>query len=232
MRSASSRSDRRFTRSAAVSPQLRSIRMSRGPSFRKEKPRSGSSSWSELTPRSRRIPSGFSGPRCLARLRQSSWMKRTRSVCGASVSRARACVSASRSTPMRRPVGALRFRISHACPARPSVPSTQRPPGLTASSSIASSRRTGACRVLPWGDASDPELRESTAVLLGEGFLLEEPLDEALLVPHREVVLQTENRNLACHGCRLAEQLRNENAPLAVDLGDLTEEVDAIEESL
>jgi hypothetical protein len=59
---ASSRSGSRLTRSAAVSPS-RPMRMSSGPSARNEKPRDGSSSWGDDTPRSSAMPSTRAMPR-------------------------------------------------------------------------------------------------------------------------------------------------------------------------
>ena len=50
-----------LTTSAALSP-LRLMRMSSGPSARKEKPRSGSSNWNEETPRSSTTPLVPSSP--------------------------------------------------------------------------------------------------------------------------------------------------------------------------
>ena len=60
-RSASSRSGSVLTRSAAVGP-LRLMRMSSGPSPRNEKPRAGSSSWNDDTPRSSTTPSSAVTP--------------------------------------------------------------------------------------------------------------------------------------------------------------------------
>ena len=72
----------------------------------KLKPRSGVSSWSELTPRSSRTPSGGSAPGARAARGSRRAPACTRSPNAASRSRARARVSASRSRPSRRPAGA------------------------------------------------------------------------------------------------------------------------------
>src|SRR5207245_1867984 len=83
----------------------------------------------------------------------------------------------------------------------------------------------------PPSATSDPEPGEHAAVLVRERLLLEEPLGEALLVPHREVVLQAEHAHLARHGRALAEELRQHHASLLVHGDGLAEEVDAVKES-
>src|SRR5207245_1640574 len=133
---------------------------------------------------------------------------------------ARARVSESRSTPSRRPSGALRSRIASAWPPRPTVPSTQNPPGLTASSSRVSASKTGLCS----SPTSDPEPRKGVAVLVGEGLLLE-ALQEALLVPHLEMVLHAQDADVARHGRRLAQELGQHDAALLVEAHALAEEV-------
>src|SRR4030042_648414 len=119
---------------------------------------------------------------------------------------ARSSVSPSRSRPRRRPSGALARSTAAAWPPRPTVPSTYVPPGLTARSSSASARRTGT-----W-PASDPMLREEPPVLVGERLLLEQPLLQALQVPHREVVLQAEDAHFARHGRAFAPPRRGPDA--------------------
>jgi hypothetical protein len=124
IRSANSFSGSRAKRSAAVSPALRSIRMSRGPSRPKEKPRSAVSSCSDEAPRSNRTPSNTLPA-------STSWVSSSYRPCrsltrgpnGARRSRARARAPASRSTPRRVPDGWLAWRMASACPPRPTVAS-------------------------------------------------------------------------------------------------------------
>src|SRR6185295_6690347 len=232
MTSASSRSGRRFTRSAAVNPSVGSMRMSSGPSALTLNPRSASSSCIELTPMSTSTPSGASPARRSGISRKSACSKRTRSP--NSRRRVPDCASAagSLSKARRRPSGALRRRISAACPPRPTVPSTYSPPGLTASSSMHSARRTGWCRGTAPLDTSDPEPGKHAPVLVRERLLLAQALREPLLVQHREVVLQAEHAHLARHGRALAQELRQHDAPLLVHRHRLAEEVHPVEEAL
>ncbi len=91
-----------LTRSAAVRPWLRSIRMSSGPSLRKLKPRSARSSCGELTPRSNNAPDTRLAPSdCTAAARPSKrvWRTVTRSPCAASRAPAAAKAISSRSRP-------------------------------------------------------------------------------------------------------------------------------------
>src|SRR5947209_11192650 len=206
--------------------------MSSGPSALKLKPRAAVSSCIELTPRSSSTPRGGSSTRA-GISRKSACSKRTRSPKGARRAPARARASASRSKATSRPPGALRRSTSSACPPRPTVPSTQRPPGLTASSSRASASRTGSWPRAPSLEpTSDPEPGEHAAVLLRERLLLEQPLGEPLLVPHREMVLEAEHAHVAHHARALAQELRQHHAPLLVHRHRLAEEVHAVQEAL
>src|SRR5512144_571056 len=139
------------------------------------------------------MPSGASPESRCGISRKSACSRRTRPANSPRLARACSRVSPSLSRPNRRPSGALARRMAAAWPPRPTVPSTHSPPGLTASSSSVSARRT-----LVW-PASDPILREEPPVLVRERLLLEQPLLQPLQVPDREVVLQPEHAHLALH---------------------------------
>ncbi len=125
-RSASSSSGMRFTTSAAVSPWLRSMRMSRGPSRWKLKPALGVV---ELRGADAEVEEdavgrlGRRGARGARGSRRGRGARARRTARGAS--RARSRVSASRSTPSEAAVGRARASGSpRRGPPRPTVPST------------------------------------------------------------------------------------------------------------
>jgi len=124
------RSSSRSMSAPASKSWLGSIRMSTGPSTRKLNPRSGWSSWGELTPRSRRMPSygahsdassamSAKAPRMGWNLSPKRW------------SRALAAASAagSRSMPMTMPSGPVASRKASEWPPPPRVQSRKRPAG-------------------------------------------------------------------------------------------------------
>ncbi len=135
------------TTSAALRPD-RDMRMSSGPSRRKENPREGSSSCIDESPRSARIASGVGKPSSSeARSPKFAWAKPTRSPNGASRWRATARASGSRSSARRRTSGPA-SRRARAWPPAPAVASTKKPPRSGASSSTTSRTRTGVCGAL------------------------------------------------------------------------------------
>ena len=72
------------------------------------------------------------------------------------------------------------------------------------------------------------DIRQGAGVSLGERIALQLG-DETIVIPDVEIVVLTKHVDFADHRGRLAEARRNHHAPLAVDLGDLPVEVDAIE---
>ena len=58
-----------------------------------------------------------------------------------------------------------------------------------------------------------------------------QPVDEALVVPQREVILLADDRDRARHPRGFAQPRVDGYTPLPVELGRLPEEVDAIEEA-
>ena len=102
------------------------MRMSSGPSARKLKPRSGSSSWVLEIPKSKRIRSAGRKPLSVAIAPSSAKRPWTTVAAGpnaASVSRAASTASGSRSIPSSRPPGVILSRIWRAWPACPRVQS-------------------------------------------------------------------------------------------------------------
>ena len=105
---ARSSTGRVLTRSAAVGPDVGSIRMSSGPSSRNEKPRSDQSSCGELTPRSRSTPARGPNPgleRTDSSVENGAAMSVTRSPKADSRSRAASRAAGSRSSPTMTQVG-------------------------------------------------------------------------------------------------------------------------------
>ena len=108
---AKSPTERVLTRSAAVGPLVGSIRMSSGPSWRNENPRSDQSSWGELTPRSRSTPATGPNPgreRTVSSVEKGAAMSVTLSPKEDNRSRAASSAAGSRSSPTMR-------RESYAC---------------------------------------------------------------------------------------------------------------------
>ena len=130
------------------SPLDGSMRMSSGPSARKLKPRVGSSSCGEETPRSNKMPR-------TGRLGTSSCTRAAISANGAPTSASRtssgkrrwpaSMAAGSRSNASTRPSGPSAPRMSAVCPPRPNVASMYRPSACTASASNASRASTGMC---------------------------------------------------------------------------------------
>mmetsp|Transcript_31564 Transcript_31564/g.70943 ORF Transcript_31564/g.70943 Transcript_31564/m.70943 type:complete len:205 (+) Transcript_31564:876-1490(+) len=163
------------------------MRMSSGPSIRKLKPRSASSSWCDETPKSSKRPcappSGTSaasappGPRTALRCRKSDSAVAKPPLSTAAASRPRAVASAcgSRSTASNFPPASLiRSRIAAECPPPPSVPSTYVPPGSQTNASHTSRTITGVWYSEEKGRSSWPGARVSDP----EGGSLS-PLDRA-----------------------------------------------------
>src|SRR6185503_8018292 len=86
-----------------------------------------------------------------------------------------------------------------------------------------SATRTGACR------PSDSVLRERSCVVIRERLALE-LREEPFVVPHFEKLHLAEDVHVAGHSGSLSEAAWNENAALDVELGDLSVEIDAVEE--
>ena len=111
----------------AGTPESGSIRISRGPSRRKLKPRSASSSCGDETPRSKRSPSTrptrSRSPMNVSSCAKSPLISSKRGS-AVSISGAAAMACGSRSMAMRRPLSPSCCRISLLCPPRPNVPST------------------------------------------------------------------------------------------------------------
>mmetsp|Transcript_10309 Transcript_10309/g.34106 ORF Transcript_10309/g.34106 Transcript_10309/m.34106 type:complete len:271 (-) Transcript_10309:41-853(-) len=161
--SAISEGSHSLTMVAAVSappPPDWSIRMSSGPSKRKEKPRAALSIWCELTPRSSSRPdrspsvSARPSPRKDGASRSSARGKLPKLVCRRVAepdstngrNRRPACLNAStsRSAHTRRPPeGPISRRMASECPPPPSVQSAYTPDGSLTSQRTVSSRRTG-----------------------------------------------------------------------------------------
>lgn len=153
-RPASSPSDRRFTRSAAVSGWSGSMRMSRGPSRWKLNPRSGRPSCRPETPRSNSTPSASRTPACSTKAFRSAKSPRTswtRPANRLSLRCATCRASGSRSMPTSRPVGPQACRMRSAWPPVPTVASTYTPPGRGRSQARTASTRTGTCSDEPPG---------------------------------------------------------------------------------
>ncbi len=142
-RSAKSRSFSRRSSAAAVSPGPESSRMSSAAGRPKLKPRSAWSSWSEQTPRSANTPSTAATPSRPSTSGSSSKLAWT-NVTGRPSSReaARANIEASRSRPIRRPVGPSRSASRRECPPAPTVASTKTCPGRGSSAAKTSSGKT------------------------------------------------------------------------------------------
>ena len=140
------------------------MRMSRGPSSRKEKPREAVSSWWEETPRSASRPSTRETP-CWARRDSTSWklpastLKREPK--RASLSAAARRASGSRSMP--HTVAPCSSRSS-VCPPPPSVQSTMSLPGAAASMSTVSCSRTVMWRKFP-AEPSSPSCGAGAATV-------------------------------------------------------------------
>jgi len=151
MVAASSASACPLTTWAAVMPAVWSMRMSKGPSCLKEKPRSGWSSCIDDTPASRMMPS--TGASLLpspwatipTRSRALPWTNVTLLPKRARRSRAILSASRSRSMPTQRPCGDEASRMASRCPPAPAVRSTYVPPERGARSAKSSRRMTGAC---------------------------------------------------------------------------------------
>src|SRR6266702_373598 len=234
MRSASSFSFISFTTCAAVGPRRVSMRISRGPSAIKLKPRDASSSCRLLTPKSASSPSTEAGFTCNGASLNAS---PTNVTVGASLpssaqirssfSFASAIASGSRSNATNLPFGPRRRTISDACPARPSVQSTIVLPAFTWRYSIASLKRTGTWRSFdfvmrsPWGvcDSTLPakNLRHCLAVVgchcVGSHVLLKH-----LAVVDLEVHPHSKNRHFRIQLGRVAQYLRQQDPRLVIHL--------------
>src|SRR6202049_3779570 len=224
------------------------MRMSSGPSSRKLKPRSGGPSSSDETPRSKSRPATAprstpsSASKCSSRWKLPC-ARRTRSPNGASRAPARRSASGSRSRPTSRAAGP-RASSAAACPPRPTVASTNSPPRSGASRSSDSRSSTGRCstgagaedgppslkgpRSAAMRRASDPSLAESSEVLFGEGLLVQ-AAGEAVAVPHHQVIEVGADHHLAAHAGALAQDRRDQQAPLVVQAGLLAVIVDPFE---
>lgn len=162
--------------SAAVMPRVGSMRMSSGASWAYAKPRSASSSCSDETPRSKRMPWMRGTPSRDSTAGSSSYTACTgvkRSPNGARRRPARASASGSRSRPISRASGK---RVSRASlwPPMPRVASTTTAPGRSASAGASRltqrSRRTGTCAWPPWSGApAAPSVPEAPAPEAPEG---------------------------------------------------------------
>ena len=167
--STSSDSSQRSRSWAAVAPERRSIRMSRGAGVspvRKLKPRSSSSSWKDETPRSMSTPSTCSRPlprttsarkdrRACTSVAESLWGLRRMPACSST--------SASRSSPISRPSGPSSSRIRSACPPAPSVASTMTCPGRGRRRRMICSSITGMWSILTRSPSAPDPSRFSTA---------------------------------------------------------------------
>ena len=235
MRSASSRSRMRLTRSAAVSPARavhphveRALGLEAEAALRRR--RAGASS----TPRSSRIPSGLLAAEVRSRDLAAVVVHEAHAVASNSRdARARAPASRRRGRrPSEAPVGRAARRIAarvaaeaHAC---------RRPRGRPASRRAAPSSRRGG-RGMQWlpGAHQIPSSARSRPSSSVKGSFLKSRSSEPLLVPHREVVLQAEDAHLARHGrASRAAVCGIRIRPWRSIVGDLAEEVDAIEEAL
>src|ERR1700674_3819336 len=235
------------------------MRMSRGPSRRKLKPRSGGPSCSDETPRSKSRPA--TAPRSTpssASTCSSRWKLPCASCArlpnGASRPAARRSASGSRSRPTSRAAGP-RASSASACPPRPTVASTNSPPRSGASRSSDSRSSTGRCSTGVAADpepapagaegvppsfkgprptavrrASDPSLAQGPEVLFGEGLLLQ-AAGEAVAVPHHQVIEVGADHHLAAHAGALAQDLGDQQAPLVVQARLLAEVADPLEEA-
>src|SRR5262245_37959389 len=96
-------------------------------------------------------------------------------------------------------------------------------------------RRPSLARERAWGppralrSPSDAMFRKAQAILVGPRAGLE-PLREEFVVPHFQVIDPPEYADVPYNRGTLAEQLRDHDAALTVELGGLAVVVDAIEE--
>ena len=165
----SSMCDNEVSSSDAATPRVGFIRMSRGPSYLKLKPRVGSSNCIEEHPRSTRTASTPSGAAVARKLEMPAKFIRRRwmDASGATSDRSRASVfgssMGSASTPRKHPPGCIAFNIAEACPPYPSVQSTTVSPGESANTCITSSTIMGRC--IPAG-----VLPPSTILRMSSGY--------------------------------------------------------------
>src|SRR5437773_788460 len=156
----------------AVSFELGSMRMSSGPSARKLKPRSGSSTWWLESPKSKRIRSAGLKPLSAAIVPTSEnrpWTAVADEPNEASASRAACTAVGSRSIPSSRPPGVILSRIWRAWPACPRVQSIATAPPRGWSSSITSCESAGTCGLMS-GDHPVSEFGKAT-LLVGAGVV-------------------------------------------------------------
>src|SRR5262245_57865410 len=112
--------------------------------------------------------------------------------------------------------------IAAVCPPRPSVASTYTPSGRGARNETTSAASTGSC------SASDAKLRERSGVVIRKRLALQ-LRQEALVVPHLEVLHLAQHIHIARHAGGVAQPPRNEHAALLIQLAHLAEVADAIE---
>ena len=224
--SASSRSLARATRSAAVSPSLRSMRMS-----------SGSSRW-KLKPRPARRTASTRRRGRRARRRRGAICRRSSTSSSDAVvgvhqldaiaprrerlarARERVAIAIEADERASRPLRAARARGRRGRPCSRRTGRRARAAGYCSTSAV----MTGNVRhQMPNSDSA----RASSSVY-GVALQLGE---EAIVVPDVEVVVLAEHVDVAGHRGGVAQAHGDEHAPLRVELGGLAEVVDAIEKA-
>src|ERR1019366_1972640 len=216
--------------SAAVSSMSRSMRMSRGPRARNEKPRSPKSSCMLDTPRSASTPSAGGSPRSAKTspiCEKLACTKVTLSPNSASLPRAISSATASRSNPTNCPPAPSRRTISIACPPSPTVASTYSPPGFIASQWIVSSTSTGVC----CASKLDAQVSERRAVFVRH-LVLVHVVHEPSVVPNFQIRQLTQHVHVAFHQSGFPEHGRNQDSVLPVNFHHLTVIVRAVQEFL
>src|SRR5580704_2928759 len=226
----SSSADAPFTTSAAEVP-ARLMRMSRGPSCMKLKPRSESSSCGEETPRSNRMPSSLRRGSTASAHASSAEKGARNSVTRESVPKralASAMATGSRSRQSIRPSSVSFSKIASACPPRPKVASRYVPLARMFNAASTSGSSTAVCPLPDSTIASCRRYRGSERQGLklgrqvGRGDPAREPLVAPLVpprfVPQFEIKPLPDEHRIAGQHAELAQVRRQEHPAMGIEL--------------